>query len=72
MTSRHSPVGRWAGTERHTRLSSMRSDVLRHVQLARLVCGCARRITILRYASGLTRAYQLDAPRREDSLSMTS
>jgi len=33
-------------------------------QLARLVCGCVRRITILRYATVLTRASQSDQPSR--------
>jgi hypothetical protein len=60
-------LGRWAGTERHTRESSIRSDVDRDVQLASLVCGCARRITILRYALELTRAYQTDQPSRTAS-----
>jgi hypothetical protein len=62
-----SSVGRWAGTERHTRHRSMRSSVLPNVQLASLVCGCARRITILRYAHELTRAYQSDQPSRTAS-----
>jgi hypothetical protein len=33
-------------------------------ELAPLVCGGARRITILRYALELTRAYQSDQPSR--------
>jgi hypothetical protein len=47
-------------TERHTRRFPMRSDVS-NVQLAPLVYGRARRITIMRYERlAPTRAYQSD------------